>query len=84
MAVTINRLHSIRGLTLIDALIADGFSHIRRRRGDGIMCATDSRGRRVEATLPSLRDQVSPDTLKSVFRQAAWTENDLKRLSLIR
>jgi predicted RNA binding protein YcfA (HicA-like mRNA interferase family) len=77
------RLRNLTARELISALIRDGFSF---DRGDGshqIYCHPD--GRRVTVVFHGGSTTFRRKTLKSMIEsQAHWTEEDLKRLKLIR
>jgi predicted RNA binding protein YcfA (HicA-like mRNA interferase family) len=73
----------LRNITAISALNRDGFvfhnqrgSHQRYRHADG---------RRVTVTFHRASDTFPMGTLRSMIElQARWTEDDLRRLSLLR
>ena len=77
------RLRNLTAREIIDALNRDGFvfynqrgSHQRYRHADG---------RRVTVTFHRAGDTFPIGTLRSMVEvQARWTEDDLRRLSLIR
>ena len=76
------RLRSLTAREIINALARDGFvfysqrgSHQRYRHADG---------RRVTVTFHRASDTFPIGTLRSMIElQARWTEDDLRRLSLI-
>jgi predicted RNA binding protein YcfA (HicA-like mRNA interferase family) len=76
----------IRGLTaeeIIRALLADGFI-LRKGRG-GHRRYVHKDGRRVTVAFHGSNTTFLPKTLRSMIaEQAEWTEEDLKRLRLIR
>jgi predicted RNA binding protein YcfA (HicA-like mRNA interferase family) len=77
------RLRNVTAREIVGALARDGFelynqrgSHQRYRHADG---------RRVTVTFHRPGDTFPLGTLRSMIElQAKWTENDLRRLSLIR
>ena len=83
MSIDWSALRSVRARELISALIRDGFflrsqsgSHQRYRHPDG---------RRVTVSFHHASDTFPPKTLKLMIEdQARWTEDDLRRLGLIR
>jgi predicted RNA binding protein YcfA (HicA-like mRNA interferase family) len=75
-------LRNLTARELISALIRDGFGY---DRGDGshqIYYHPD--GRRVTVVFHGGGSTFKRKTLKSMIDQARWTEEDLKRLRLIR
>jgi predicted RNA binding protein YcfA (HicA-like mRNA interferase family) len=83
MAIDYRGLHALTARDLIAALTRDGFyfvrqvgSHQRYRHPDG---------RRVTVAPHGRGDTFKRKTLKSIIEmQASWSEEDLKRLKLIR
>ena len=83
MAIDYSKLRSLTAREIVRALLADGFtltagatSHRRYRHADG---------RRVTVAYHSGSGTFVPKTLRSMIEeQACWTENDLKRLKLIK
>lgn len=77
------RLRNVTAREIVNALIRDGFafsnqrgSHQRYRHPDG---------RRVTVTFHRAGDTFPIGTLRSMIEtQARWTEDDLRRLSLLR
>ena len=76
----------VRNLTareIISALIRDGFAFDRGSGSHQIFYHPD--GRRVSVTFHSSSQTFTRKTLKSMIEiEARWTEEDLKRLKLIR
>jgi len=75
-------LRNLSARDMISALVRDGFSF---DRGDGshqIYCHPD--GRRVTVMFHGAGNTFTRKTLKSMLTQTRWTEEDLKRLKLIR
>lgn len=78
-----SRLRSLTARELISALIRDGFflrsqegSHQRYRHSDG---------RRVTVSYHRPGNTFPPKTLRRIIEeQARWTEDDLKRLGLLK
>ncbi len=82
MGLNYGLLRNLTARELISALIRDGFSY---DRGDGshqIYYHQD--GRRVTVVFHGGSSTFKRKTLKSMIDQARWTEEDLKRLKLIR
>jgi predicted RNA binding protein YcfA (HicA-like mRNA interferase family) len=83
MSIDYSKLRSLTARKLINALIRDGFyldrqsgSHRQYRHPDG---------RRVTVSFHSGKNTFSPKILKSmVEKQAKWTEEDLKRLKILK
>lgn len=83
MAIDYTKLRSLTARRLILALERDGFtlvwskgSHRRYRHSDG---------RSVTVSFHRPGDTFKPKTLKSIIeKQACWTEEDLKRLKLLK
>jgi predicted RNA binding protein YcfA (HicA-like mRNA interferase family) len=83
MSINWSILRSLTARELISALMRDGFSlrsqtgsHQRYRHPDG---------RRVTVSFHSPGDTFPPKTLRHMIEdQARWTEEDLRRLHLIR
>jgi predicted RNA binding protein YcfA (HicA-like mRNA interferase family) len=75
-------LRNLTARELISALIRDGFGY---DRGDGShqICYHPD-GRRVTVVFHGGNSTFRRKTLKSMIEQAHWTEEDLKRLRLIR
>jgi len=76
------QLRNFSAREIISALIRDGFGY---DRGDGshqIYYHPD--GRRVTVTFHGGSSTFTRKTLKSMIDQTCWTEEDLKRLKLIR
>jgi predicted RNA binding protein YcfA (HicA-like mRNA interferase family) len=76
----------LRGLTareIISALVRDGFAFDRGAGSHQVYRHPD--GRRITVTFHAPSDTFAPKTLKSMIeREARWTEDDLKRLKLVR
>ena len=83
MGIDYGQLRNLSARELISALVRDGFSF---DRGDGshqIYYHPDRR--RVTVTFHGGSSTFTRKTLKSMLeREARWTEDDLKRLKLIR
>jgi len=83
MPIDYSKLRSLTAREMVRALLADGFflksqrgSHRRYQHADG---------RRVTVAYHSGSGTFVPKTLRSMIEeQACWTEDDLKRLSLLR
>ncbi len=82
MGINYAQLRNLSAREVISALIRDGFGY---DRGDGshqIYFHPD--GRRVTVTFHGGAGTFTRKTLKSMIEQTCWTEEDLKRLKLIR
>lgn len=82
MSINYGLLRNLSAREFISALIRDGFSY---DRGDGshqIYYHPDRR--RVTVIFHGGNSTFTRKTLKSMIGQTCWTEEDLKRLKLIR
>jgi predicted RNA binding protein YcfA (HicA-like mRNA interferase family) len=83
MAIDYSKLRSLTAREIVRALIADGFilsagatSHRRYKHSDG---------RRVTVAYHGAGGTFVPKTLRSMLEeQAQWTEEDLRRLKLLK
>lgn len=83
MSIDYSKLRTLTAKRIMGALEKDGFtlvriegSHHRYRHSDG---------RRVTVSFHHPGDTFKPKTLKSILEvQALWSENDLKRLKLLK
>jgi predicted RNA binding protein YcfA (HicA-like mRNA interferase family) len=76
------RLRNVTAREVISALNRDGFTW---DRGDGShQIYYHSDGRRVTVIFHSGHDTFKRKTLKSMIDQTRWTEDDLRRLKLVR
>ena len=83
MGVNYALLRTLTARETITALIRDGFAWDRGSGSHQIYYHPD--GRRVTVTFHASSDTFPPKTLKSMIeKEARWTEDDLKRLNLIR
>ena len=83
MPVNYARLRSLTARDIISALNRDGFVFDRGSGSHQIYCHED--GRRVTVTFHAPGDTFAPKTLRSMIEDdAQWTEEDLKRLKLIK
>jgi predicted RNA binding protein YcfA (HicA-like mRNA interferase family) len=83
MGVNHAHLRSLTAREVISALIRDGFSFDRGAGSHQVYYHPD--GRRGTVTFHAPSDTFAPKTLKSmVEREAHWSEDDLRRLKLIR
>ena len=83
MGVNYALLRKLTAREIISALIRDGFSFDRGSGSHQIYYHPD--GRRDTVTFHASGDTFGPKTLKSMIeKEARWTEEDLKRLKLIR
>ena len=78
-----SRLRSITAGRLVRALTQDGFEFLRQRGSHHRYGHSD--GRRVTVPFTRRGDAIAMGTLRFVIEeQARWTEDDLRRLGLIR
>ncbi len=78
-----SRLRSLTAREIINALQRDGFS-LRNQSGSHQRYQHPD-GRRVTVSFHRPADTFRPKTLRSVIEgQARWSENDLRRLKLIK
>lgn len=83
MAIDYNVLRSLTARDLIAALTQDGFYFVRQRGSHQRYRHTD--GRRVTVAPHGKGATFKVKTLKGMIEdQACWTEEDLRRLKLIR
>jgi predicted RNA binding protein YcfA (HicA-like mRNA interferase family) len=83
MGVDYSRLRSITAREMIAALMRDGFFFVRQKGSHQRFRHLD--GRRVTVAPHGGGDTFTIKTLKSMIEfQARWTEEDLKRVGLIR
>jgi len=83
MGVNYAPLRTLTAREIISALVRDGFAFDGGHGSHQVYYHPD--GRRVTVTFHAPGDTFAPKTLKSmVEREARWTEDDLKRLKLIR
>jgi predicted RNA binding protein YcfA (HicA-like mRNA interferase family) len=82
VSINYGQLRNLTAREIISALVRDGFAF---DRGDGshqIYYHPDRR--RVTVVFHGGNSTFARKTLKSMIDQACWTEDDLKRLKLIR
>lgn len=86
MAINYAHLHNLTARDLISSLIRDGFSLDRQHtRGGSHQHYRHPDGRRVTVTFHAPGETFKTKTLKTMIEvQACWTEDDLKRLKVIR
>jgi predicted RNA binding protein YcfA (HicA-like mRNA interferase family) len=83
MAIDYTPLHQLTARQLISALIHDGF-YLRRQKGSHQRYQHPD-GRRVTVAFHSAGDTFKIKTLKTMIEvQAQWTEDDLRRLKLLK
>ncbi len=83
MGVNYAHLRNLTAREIISALIRDGFAFDRGAGSHHVDYHPD--GRRVTVTFHAPGDTFAPKTLKSMLdRESRWTEEDLRRLKLIR
>lgn len=83
MSIGFSRLRSLTARQLASALRSDAFE-LRRQKGSHRYYVHPD-GRRVTLSFHHPSDTFRPGTLRSMIElQARWTEEDLRRLKLIR
>lgn len=83
MPINYSRLKSLTARDIVSALIKDGF-YLRNQRGSH-QRYRHSDGRKVTVSYHHPSDTFKTKVLKSMLEgQARWTEQDLKRLNLIK
>lgn len=83
MAIDYRALRSLTARELIAALNREGFLFVRQKGSHQQFRHPD--GRQVTVAPHGSGDTFIPKTLKSMIeRQARWTEDDLRRLKLLR
>lgn len=83
MGVNYAHLRNLTAREIISALSRDGFAFDRAAGSHQVYYHPD--GRRVIVTFHAPGDTFAPKTLKSMLeKEARWTEDDLRRLKLIR
>jgi len=83
MAIDYSTLRSLTARKIISALSRDGF-YLRSQRGSHQRYYHPD-GRRVTVSFHSPGDTFTPKTLKTMIeKQAKWTEQDLKRLKMLK
>jgi predicted RNA binding protein YcfA (HicA-like mRNA interferase family) len=83
MGVDYSKIRSISAKEIISALIQDGFYLDRQKSSHQHYYHPD--GRHVTIAFHGRGEDFKRKTLKSMFeKQACWTEDDLKRLSLLK
>lgn len=82
MGLSYALLRNLTARELIAALVRDGFTWDRGSGSHQIYYHSD--GRRVVVTFHGRGSTFTRKTLKAMIESARWTENDLKRLDLIR
>lgn len=81
--INYSKLHSLTARKLIRALIIDGFNLERQSGSHQQYYHPD--GRRVTVSFHTPADTFRVKTLKSMIeKQAKWTEQDLKRLKILK
>ena len=84
MAIDFAKARALTAGEIIRALLADGFI-LRKHRGGSHRRYYHTDGRRVTVPFHGSNTTFVPKTLRSMIEeQARWTEEDLKRLRLIR
>jgi predicted RNA binding protein YcfA (HicA-like mRNA interferase family) len=83
MPIGYSKLRNLTARELINALIGDGFYF--RKQTDPHQRYRHADGRMVTVSFHHSGDTFPPKTLKSMIEnQAKWTEEDLKRLGIIK
>ena len=83
MPIDYSKLRSLTARAIISALSRDGF-YLRSQRGSHQRYYHPD-GRKVTVSFHSPSDTFPPKTLKKMFEtQAKWTEQDLRRLKILK
>jgi predicted RNA binding protein YcfA (HicA-like mRNA interferase family) len=82
VGIDYSRLRNVTAREIISALNRDGFTWDRGGGSHQVYCHAD--GRRVTVIFHAGSDTFRRKTLKSMIEQTCWTEDDLRRLKLIR
>ena len=77
-----SKLRSLTARRLISALIKDGF-HLDRESGSHQQYLHSNKGR-VTVSFHHPSDTFPPKTLKKIVQETGWTEEDLRRLKLLK
>jgi len=84
MDIDYANLRKVTAREIISALIHEGFYLRPGRKGRGShQRFYHEDGRRVTVTFHKPSQTFAPKTMKSMITQAGWTEDDLRRLSLL-
>jgi len=75
-------IHNMPVGELVRALERDGFTYKRRKKSGRLYCHPD--GRRGVIHYHKSSDTLPIGTLRSLIQGARWTEDDLRRLNLIK
>ena len=78
----IEQLKNVKAREWLSALEHEGF-YLRKGRGSHHIYQRPD-GRRVLIVYHSLGDTFGPKTIKAILQDTHWTEEDLKRLKLIK
>lgn len=85
MPIDYSKLRGVTARQIVRALRKDGFQLDKQRRGAHQQYRHPDDKRRVTVSFHSGGDTFPPKTLKTMIeRQAKWTEEDLKRLGLLK
>jgi len=83
MQIDYSKLRSLTAREIISALSRDGFYHRSQKGSHQRYYHPD--GRKVTVSFHNSGDTFPPKTLKSMIeKQAKWTEQDLKRLRILK
>lgn len=82
MGVNYAQLRNVTAREIISALVRDGFAFDRASGSHQVYYHPD--GRRVVLTFHAPSGTFTRKTLRSMIEDAHWTEQDLKRLKLIK
>lgn len=83
MSINYNLIRSLTARELITALIKDNF-YLRNQRGSH-QRYRHADGRRVTVSFHKTSDTFPPKTLKTIIEdQACWSEDDVKKMGLIK
>jgi len=82
MAIDYSRLRGLTVRKIVHALEKEGFVRAKKRGADLVYRHPD--GRRVPIHYHKGSETFPPKTLKKIIEAAGWTEEDLKRLKLLK
>lgn len=82
MSIDYSKLRSLTARKLISILVKDGF-YLDRESGSHRQFIHPGKGR-VTISFHHASDTFPPKTLRGIIKDAGWTEEDLKRLGLVK
>jgi predicted RNA binding protein YcfA (HicA-like mRNA interferase family) len=84
MTIDYSQLRGLTAREIVNALIRDGF-YLRSHHAGSHRRFHHQDGRRVTVSFHTSSDTFPPKTLKTIIeQQARWSENDLRRLRLLK